>query len=55
LIFLARFIVLLDQVTLLLRALQANDPTARLTWWLDVRACRRRRQVGTQNGNESFP
>lgn len=36
------------QTTLLFRAFQANEAPARLQWFLDVRACRRRRQVDVE-------
>lgn len=36
------------QTTLLFRAFQLNEAPARLQWFLDVRACRRRRQVDVE-------
>ena len=36
------------QTTLLFRAFQVNEAPARLQWFLDVRACRRRRQVDVE-------
>jgi hypothetical protein len=40
------------QITLLLRCLQVNDCAARVTWFSDVRACRRRRQVSWRAAQE---